>query len=246
MGKMTTIADIPVWEVIPAGESKGGLIVIHEVWGLSDHIKDVADRFGKEGYYVIAPDLLSETDIEKHLTPDLANDLFNPEKRNAAQPILRKIMAPIQEPEFGPKTTKKLRELFDYTYEKAESKQKVAVVGYCFGGSYSFNLAVEESRLSAVIPYYDYGHADQTAEELRLIECPVLAFYGEQDERLMEGLPDLEERMHEANVDFTAEVYGNCGHAFFNDTNQFAYNDKAAKNAWKHTLDFLDINLNSL
>jgi len=160
MGKINKIAGVPVWEVLPEGESKGGLIVIHEVWGLNDHIKDVADRFGKEGYYVIAPDLLSETDIEKHMTPNLAKDLFNPERRNAVQPILRKIMAPIQEPDFAPKTTKKLRELFEYIYNNAESSQKVAVIGYCFGGSYSFNLAAEEPRLRAAVPYY--GHADQS------------------------------------------------------------------------------------
>jgi len=49
--------------------------------------------------------------------------------------------------------------------------------------------------------------------------------------------------MHEANVDFTAQVYGNCGHAFFNDTNPYAYNEKAAKDAWKRTLEFLEANL---
>jgi carboxymethylenebutenolidase len=238
MGKMTEIAGIPVWEVVPEGEVKGGLIVVHEVWGLSDHIKDVADRFAKEGYYVIAPNLLSDTDIEKHLTPNLAKDLFDPEKRNATQPVLRKLMAPIQEPEFGPKTTEKLKKLFNYLCDKSETRQKVAVVGYCFGGSYSFNLAIAEPRLLAAIPYY--GHVDQDVEQLRQISCQVMAFYGEKDERLIASLPSLEERMHEANIDFTAQVYASCGHAFFNDTNPFAYKEEAAKDSWKRTLDFLE------
>ena len=238
---MTEIEGVPVWEVEPTGECKGGLIVIHEVWGLSDHIKDVAERFAAEGYYAVAPNLLSDTDIEQHLTPEVGRDLFDPEKRNAVQPLLRKHMAPLQTPEFAAQTTEKLHQLFDYQYNKPEVEQRVAVVGYCFGGTYSFNLAITEPRLAAVVPYY--GHADQSVDELSKISCPVYAFYGEKDERLMAGLPDLEERMHQARVDFTSQVYENCGHAFFNDTNTFAYDKNAATDAWQRTLEFLTLNL---
>jgi carboxymethylenebutenolidase len=241
MKQMTTIKDIPVYEVPPEGGCKGGLIVIHEVWGLTDHIKDVAERYAKEGYYVIAPNLLHELDIQQHLTPELAKDLFDPEKRNAAQPRLRELMAPMQTPEFAAKTAEKVQICFDWLYDKSETKQKVAIAGYCFGGTYSFTLAVQEPRLSAAIPYY--GHANFSVEELSNITCPILAFYGEHDERLMEALPKLEEDMHAAQVDFTTEVYGDAGHAFFNDTNPFAYNKAAATDAWKQTLAFLETSL---
>jgi len=242
MGNILTLPDgTPAYEVQPDGDCKGGLILIHEVWGLVDHIKDVANRFGHEGYYVLAPNLISDTDIEKYATPELQRDLFNPEKRNAVQPQLRQMMAPLQAPDFGDKTLAKVRGCFEYVYKQPVVKQRVAIAGYCFGGTYSFNLAVAEPRLKAAVPYY--GHADQSADELKAIKCPVLYFLGEKDENLMSKLPDLKTRMAAAGVDFAAQVYPDCGHAFFNDTNPFAYNEAAAKDAWQKTLDFLAKNL---
>jgi carboxymethylenebutenolidase len=238
MGEMKTIGTIPGYEVQPTGECKGGLIVIHEVWGLSDHIKDVAERFAAEGYLVLAPNLLTDTDVEDHITEQMPKDLFNPETRNALQPKLREIMTPLQSPEFATSTNEKLRNCFKYLYDQPLTKQKVAVVGYCFGGTYSFNLAAQEPKLRAAVPYY--GHADMTVEDLRAISCPILAFYGEKDERLMSALPELEEKMHEARVDFTVQVYADAGHAFFNDSNPYAYNQEAAKDAWVRTLAFLE------
>jgi carboxymethylenebutenolidase len=237
MGTMITIDSLPVYEVRPKGKCIGGLIVIHEVWGLTDHIKDVAERFAREGYYVIAPNLLHQTDIEQHTTSDMAKDLFDPEKRSAVQPALRELMAPLQTPEFANLTIEHIAACFDWLYDRPAVTHKVAVIGYCFGGSYSFSLAIKEPKLRAAVPYY--GQATASVEALRGIACPIYAFYGEKDERLLQSLPMLEEDMHEAAVDFTAEVYEGAGHAFFNDTNPFAYNEHAANDAWPKTLNFL-------
>src|SRR5690348_3405852 len=116
--------EFPVYISEPAGEVKGGLIVIHEIWALNDHTKDIADRFASEGYLVVAPDLLTMTDIAKHADP-LAVDLFNPEKRSEAQPKLRALMTPMHEPEFGVTTLAKLKVCFDYLYALPEVEQKV-------------------------------------------------------------------------------------------------------------------------
>jgi len=228
---------LEVYEAVPDGAIKGGLIVIEEVWGLTDHIKDIADRFAREGYYVISPELLSETHIKEH-AGTLMLDLFNPEKRNEAQPKLRALMAPMQEPVFGEKTLGRVRVCFDYLYDKPEVKQWVAITGFCFGGSYSFALATAEPRLKAAVPFY--GHTSlEDPEALKSITGPILAFYGEKDEGLIGSLPAVKEAMANAGVDFTAKVYPDCGHAFFNDTNPYAYNEAAAKDAWKRTLDLL-------
>jgi carboxymethylenebutenolidase len=230
--------NFPVYVAEPTnGEIKGGVIVVHEVWGLSDHIKSVVDRFAGEGYLALAPDLLSETDIAKY-AGSLQADLFNPQKRNEAQPKLRALMTPIHEPGFSEKTNGKLAVCFDYLYNLPAVNRKVVVNGFCFGGSYSYSLATHEPRLKAAVPFY--GHASTDTEELRRITCPILAFYGEKDEGLMKDLPELKERMQQASVDFTAVVYPGCGHAFFNDTNSFAYNKEAAADAWKQALDFLE------
>lgn len=220
----------------PDGEAKGAVIVIHEVWGLNDHVKSVADRYAAEGYVALAPDLLSDT-IDTEAIAGLQVELFNPEKRNEVQPELRKHMTPMQNPEFGAETTERLKACFDYLYELPEARQKVAINGFCFGGTYSFNLAVVEPRLKIALPFY--GHSDHSVEELKKISCPVYLFLGERDERLVAGLPGLTERMQEAGVDFHSKVYPDCGHAFFNDTNPYAYDEAAAQDAWRRVLQLL-------
>lgn len=237
MTENITIDSIPVYVSRPEGEAVGGLVVIHEVWGLTEHIKNVADRFAKEGYLVYAPDLMSNTGIEAKVSAQLQQDLFNPEKRNEAQPKMRELMAPIQAPEFAINTLKSLKSVFDCLYSLPDVKQKVAVVGFCFGGTYSYNLAVAEPRLIAAVPYY--GHADQSVDELRTIQAPIMAFFGEQDEALVSRLPDLENRMYQADVEFNYQVYSGCGHAFFNDSNPYAYNEAASKDSWEKTKKFL-------
>lgn len=241
MGKMTelTVAGerIEVYEAVPEGEIKGGIIVIEEVWGLTEHIQSIADRYAAEGYYALAPELLSELHIKEH-ADEFMLDMFNPEKRNEAQPKLRAKMAPIREPEFGRQTVERVKACFDYLFAKPEVHEWVAVTGFCFGGSYSFALALSEPRLKAAVPFY--GHADVSdVEKLKGIRCPILAFFGEKDENLMASLPEVEAAMKNAGVDFTVKVYPDCGHAFFNDTNPYAYNEAAAKDAWRRTLDLL-------
>lgn len=242
MGEMIDVKGVPVYKATPAGECRGGLIVIHEVWGLTDHIKDMADRYAAEDFLVYAPNLISDLDIEQHLTPQLAQDLFNPAKRNEAQPKIRALMAPIQEPGFADRTIAKLKAVFEALYNEPATKQKVAVLGYCFGGSYSYSLAIAEPRLVAAVPYY--GHSDQPVEELRKIACPLLIFNGENDQNIMSTLPQLEERLHQAGVDYTMQVYAGAGHAFNNYTNPYAYNEAAARDAWRRSLDFLNSQFN--
>lgn len=246
MGEMISFQnegkEFPVYLSKPTnGDVKGGLIVIHEVWGLVPHIKDVADRYAREGYLVLAPDLLSETGITEQLFGDLQEELFDPARKNQAQPKIRQLTAPLYAPGFAETAIAKLHTCFDYLMNQAETNSRVAVTGFCFGGSYSFTLAVEEPRLKAAAAFY--GHADYSVEELKRIKCPVMAFYGEQDERLMAGLSELKKKMQEAGVNFTAQVYPNCGHAFFNNTNRFAYNEAAAKDAWPRVLSFLAANM---
>jgi carboxymethylenebutenolidase len=233
MSVPTVKGNVSAYLARPGGVCRAGVIVIHEVWGLADHIKDVANRLASEGYLALAPDFLGDY-VDVATLGGLQEDLFNPEKRNAAQPRLRELMAPIHNPEFAGDTADKLSSCFDYLYNLPESQQKVATIGFCFGGSYGFTLAVREPRLKLALPFY--GHADFSAGKLSAINCPVRAFYGEKDENLIKALPDLKAKMAEAGVDFQTKVYPDCGHAFFNDTNKFAYNESAALDAWQLVL----------
>jgi carboxymethylenebutenolidase len=214
--------------------SKGAIILIHEVWGLNDQIRGVAKRLEEEGYTVLAPDLLKDTGIEGKLTQDIMADLKDPERRSEAQKKMRALTAPIHSPEFGQKTVEKLKEMVTLLKEK---NNKVAVVGFCFGGTYSYTLAVNDPRISAAVPFY--GHAPEPLSDVEKINCPVLAFYGEQDTALIDSLPDLEAEMKKYGKDFEYIVYPDTGHAFFNETNPVTYNKEAAEDAWKKLLEFL-------
>ncbi len=239
MGNMIQIkADKPIeaYFTIPDAPVKGAVLVVHEVWGLVEHTKVVADRFAEAGYVALAPDLLGQ-DVDTERLAELQIPLFDPAKRNAIQPELRRLTAPTHSPDFAKKTLTRLKACFDYLYNFPESHKKVAIVGFCFGGTYSFSLAVQEPKLNLAIPFY--GHSDHSVKELKNIKCPVYAFYGEKDERLIAGLPNLDSRMKEAGVDFRYKVYPNCGHAFFNDTNPYAYNPTAAEDSWNRILKLL-------
>jgi carboxymethylenebutenolidase len=226
----------------PETQTRGAVIVIHEAWGLVDHIKSVADRVAEEGYVALAPNLLSETDIAKIPANELQQiqeDLFNPDQkhRTEVQPKLRTIMSPMHSPEFGKDTIAKVKACFAYLDKMSEVRGKVAVMGFCFGGTYSFSLAIAEPTLKLSLPFY--GGCDASVDELAQIGCPVRAFYGERDERLITQLPELKDKMKEAGVNFEAKIYPGTGHAFFNDSNPYAYNREAAEDAWGRVLGLL-------
>lgn len=230
----------PAYIVSPRGAPRGAVLVIHEVWGLDEHTKDIANRLAREGYLALAPDLLTETDLARH-AGRLQLDLFNPETRSEAQPKLRALMAPTQSTDFTPTTLGKLEVCFDHLYDDPEVKERVAVIGFCFGGSYAYSLATQEERLSGVVAFY--GQAPADTGELARIRCPVLGFYGENDTHLIRTLPTVTRNMEQAGVAFEPVVYPNSGHAFFNDTNPYAYNKRAAEDAWQRVLQFLSDNL---
>jgi carboxymethylenebutenolidase len=153
---------------------------------------------------------------------------------------MREKMAPIQEPAYGQWAVKGLRACVDHLASQPGASTGIGVLGFCFGGSYSFAVAAADSRIRAAVPFY--GQPPETSETATIC-CPVLAFYGDQDERLMEGLPAVTSAMAEAGIDFTAQVYPGVGHAFFNDTNPATYDEAAAADAWRRTLSFLELSL---
>jgi carboxymethylenebutenolidase len=231
--------DLVAYRADPPGQVRGAVVVIQEIWGLVDHIKDVADRFAAQGYVAIAPDLLGHVG----LSPDVGGELHaatqsgDEETRLAVQPRLRDLMGPARSPEFAAWAVPALRAVVDLVVDEDGVDGDVAVVGFCFGGTYSFALALAEPRLEAAVVFY--GRFPEEGDPAA-IACPVLAFYGEDDHGITDGVPDLEAQMARAGVDFTARVYHGVGHAFFNDTSPSRYNADVAADAWQRTLDFLD------
>lgn len=239
MGSMIEIANTAAYRAEPTGTLKGGLIVIHEIWGLVDHIKSIADRFADEGYLVIAPDLLSSIGVVPEVGKEIFELMFSADEaaRSAAQPRLRDAIAPVRSPEFGRAAVATLRSVVDYLESQPGVDGRIAVTGFCFGGTFSFALAANDDRVRAAIPFY--GTAPAT-DAIAGISCPVLAFYGGTDTALMDALPQVTAAMTAAGVDFTPTVYDQAGHAFFNDTNATMYNEDAATRSWPLALEFLE------
>jgi carboxymethylenebutenolidase len=237
MGTKIELADnLTAYRAEPVGEVRGGLVLIHEIWGLVGHIADVADRFAAEGYLVLAPDILGPTGVSAEVGDELQRLLFQSDEktRTEAQPILREKLAQSNAPEYADWAVGALRSAVDYLESQPGVDGRIAVTGFCFGGGYSFALAAADPRVRAAVPFYGYP---PTAVDT--IGCPVLAFYGDEDERLMTSLPGLTATMADAGVTFTAQTYEGAGHAFFNDTNSMTYKPDAAADAFARALAFL-------
>jgi len=222
---------------------RGAVILVHEIWGLTEHIKQVADRIAAQGYYVLAPDLYSGKNVDRQLSEQLQKDLFdkNEQVRYAAQPKLRALIAPTQTPQFTSLALGRLASCFEYMYNQPLVHQKVAIIGFGQGGTYALDLAMREPRLRGVISFY--GHAKYVTPELRHIQCPVLGFYGAKDSALMQELTTVTQHMSDAGVLFTSVAYGDSGHGFFNDSNPFAYQRDDAADAWTRLMTFLHENV---
>jgi carboxymethylenebutenolidase len=224
---------------LPEGAGKyPALVLIEEIWGVDAHIKDVAERLAREGFIVLAPELLPEDTLAKMTTdPQLKIDLFNPEKREQVQPVLREAMAPMSQPDFAQGAIAKLRACVDYLVAHAQGNGKVGSIGFCFGGTYSLHLAINDPRLDACVVFY--GMPPEPMDQVASIACPVLILTGEKDERIVAKLPEFEAAMKEHDQEYESTVYPGVGHAFFNDTNPRTYDENVARDAWSKTLSFL-------
>ncbi|WP_345802147.1 dienelactone hydrolase family protein [Microbacterium sp. AZCO] len=227
-----------VYVARPAGEPVGGLVLIHEIWGLVDHIREVADRFADEGWLVAAPDILSAVGVEPHLGAELFALLNDPDEevRTAAQPRLRDALSGMRAPAYAEWATGALRSAVDWLDAQPDVDGRIAVTGFCFGGTYAFLLAASDDRIRAAVPFY--GTAPDP-DRMSQIQAPVLALYGEKDTPLIEALPTVKQAMADADVDFEAIVYPGAQHAFFNETGR-RYSPEHAMEAWARVLEFLD------
>ena len=191
------------------------VIVIHEIFGLTDWEQTVADRLAKEGYVAILPDLLSS----KHgITP------ANPDSG-------RKLIGEL-EPE---RVTADLNAVYTYVNGlPAVAKDQVGTIGFCWGGGQSFRYATNNPKLRAVV--VAYGPAPEAAD-MKRIKAPVLGIYGENDERINANLPDVTAAMQSAGKTFTSEVYPGTGHGFLKPGRQ-GYDTPEREKAWGRILEF--------
>ncbi len=210
----------------PKGEDAlPAVVVLHENRGLNDHIRDVARRLAKAGYVALAPDLLSrQGGTGSFASPDAATEAIG----KVDEEVI----------------TKDVTGGINYLKSRNDVRaNKIGVVGFCWSGGNTLLILTRNKDLAAGVVYY--GRNPKNLDDVKNISCPVLASYGEKDERITSGVPALEEAMKKHGKSFEYKIYPGAQHAFNNDTNPQRYSAEAAKDAWSRTLEFFKKNLQS-
>ena len=189
-----------------------GVIVIQEWWGLDDHIKSIADRFAREGFVALAPDLYRGHAASE---PDEARKLVMNMNREQAIKDLTGAVARLKSmPEVAPK--------------------KLACIGFCMGGSLTLALAAASSDIAAAAPFY--AGMQPPAQELAKIEAKMFCAFGADDAGIpLDNVRKFEDALASTKRDAVVRVYEGAPHSFFNDTRD-SYRPDAAKDAWDHAL----------
>jgi len=207
--------DIQAALVLPEGTEKaGGVVVISEVWGLNNHIKEVAKRFAAEGFIAIAPDPFSPLG-------------GSPEDPQKAFPLIRELDREA--------TIKNYIAAQKYLQNHHRSNGNVGAVGFCWGGGMANQIAVNSPDLKAAVPYYG---GQPAAEDVSKIKASLLLHYAGNDARINAGIPAFEEALKKAGTDYTLYMYEGAEHGFNNDTGE-RYHKEAAPLAWQRTIEFL-------
>jgi carboxymethylenebutenolidase len=190
------------------GGVRPGLIVVHEWWGLNDHIKDIADRFAGEGFVVLAPDLY-DGKIAKDA--DEAGRLMQGLNQDRAIETLNGAV--------------------DYLKSQEQvNPEAIGVTGFCMGGTFALLLPCYNKSVKAAAPFY----GDVPSEDvLKNLSAPILFIGAENDPWITQDKMDrLKAALTKLNKEGEVKVYGGVGHAFFNDTRPEAYDKEAARDAW--------------
>lgn len=197
------------------------VIVIHEIFGLSDWVRSVADQIAAEGFIAIAPDFLSGKGPDgkgsRGLTSDQARALFTG-------------IDPAQ-------ITRRLDGAAAYATSLPAAEKKYATVGFCWGGGISFSYATTQPSLTAAVVYYGTSPATET---LKGVNASILGLYGGSDERVDATIPAAENELAKLGKSYEKEIYAGAGHAFLRQQDGMdGANLKATQAAWPRTIRFL-------
>ncbi len=202
--------------LVRPADKKGKLpsvLVVHENRGLNPHIEDITRRLALDGYMAFAPDALFPLGGYPG-DEDKARELFGKLDR--------------------PKINEDFIAAAAWLKARSDGTGKVAVVGFCFGGSISHMLSTKIPDLAGAVPFYG---GNPPVEEAKNVKCPLLIQFAEKDDRINAAWPAYEEALKAAKVSYEAFVYPGTQHGFNNDTTP-RFDKASADLAWKRTLDF--------
>jgi carboxymethylenebutenolidase len=206
-------------------EKATAVVVIHEIFGLTEWVRGVADQLAEAGYIAIAPDLLSGAAPGGGGTAELGNS-----------DAVRKTISSLP----AEQITQDLNAITDYVAKLPACNGKVVVAGFCWGGSQTFRFATDNRKIKAAFVFY--GSGPEQENELRRIEAPVYGFYGGNDARVNATIPRSVDLMKAAGKPYEPVTYEGAGHGFMRageapDANE--PNKKARQEAWSRWKDQL-------
>src|ERR1041384_2790703 len=216
--------NVKAFVVYPEVKGKAPVVlVIHEIFGMTDWVRDTADQLAAAGYIAIAPDLLSGTgpnggDSSSYASVDDARGAVGK-------------LPPDQ-------VTADLNAAADYAKKLPASNGKLVVGGFCWGGGQSFRFATNRADLKAAFVFY----GPPPAEGIDRIKAPVYGFYGGNDARIDATIPKAQEDMKAAGKTYDPVTYEGAGHGFMRageapDANEA--NKKAYEEGWKRWKELL-------
>jgi len=182
---------IKAFVVYPESKNKTPVVlVIHEIFGLTDWVRSLCDELAENGVIAIAPDLLGgqkleDLDAARKLTYALPKEQVKADLNATADYALTKIPA---------------------------CNGTLAVCGFCWGGGWAFQYASINPKLKTA--YSFYGVAVDNADDAKKVACPVYGFYAENDERVDATIPKAEELMKAAGKKYEPVIYKGAGHGF--------------------------------
>jgi carboxymethylenebutenolidase len=195
------------------------VVVIHEIYGLTDWIRGVADQLSRDGFIAVAPDLL-----DGHGPNGGGSDSMDRQEVVATIRTLDRM-----------DVNRRLKAAANFGTGLPSATDRVGVVGYCWGGSSSFLFAVDDSELDAAVVYY--GSSPEAGFEL--IGAPILGLYGGNDERVNSTIDRAAVAMSKLNKPFFPNILEGAGHGFLrNQGGQDGANMRATEEAWPLTIEF--------
>ena len=216
-------APLRTWIVYPERSNKAGVVlVIHEIFGLSDWIRSVADRLAAEGFIAVAPDLISGLGPGGGGTDSTAS-------RDDAVKLVR-LLTPEE-------SAARIGVVSDWATKLPSANGKLATIGFCWGGGRSFAAATMTPAPRGCVVYY--GTAPDSAQILQ-VKAPVLAHYGGDDARVNATIDAAKAALAKQKVPYDPHIYAGAGHGFLRQqTLRDGANLKASEQSWPLTITFL-------
>lgn len=211
--------DETVKGILYSPQGKGpfpGIVVIHEWWGLNDWIKEQASKLSDQGYVTLAIDLYRG---KVATNPEMAHEIMRGVPEDRAKRDLHAAVVFLES-------------------QSNVDKNRLGSIGWCMGGGYSLDVALQEPSLKADV--INYGHLATDPGALKKINASILGLFGAKDQGIsVDDVKKFEQLLHQQGKKVDIVIYPDAGHGFENPNNKDGYRPEDTADAWKRTVNFL-------